>query len=229
MILYYITDRKQFAGDDSEQCSCVLAKIAEAARAGVDYIQLREKDLPSRGLEELAKAAVQAVRGSRTHLLINSRSDVALACGADGVHLTSTDLPAGDARALWMKVRPESPPVIAVSCHSTGEVRMAESQGADFAVLAPIYEKQVAKHAPGVPPLGVQLLAEACGRIRPPEHTESAPTPSKFRVLALGGITLENAETCLAAGAAGIAGIRIFQENDVADVVRRLRQLGPFF
>ena len=92
MLLYYITDRRQFPGTPPEQRDRLLAKIAEAARAGVDLIQLRERDLSARELLQLAMEAVAAVRETRnakreTRLLINSRLDVALACGADGVHL----------------------------------------------------------------------------------------------------------------------------------------------
>jgi thiamine-phosphate pyrophosphorylase len=224
LILYYITDRKQFRGNADEQQRRMLAKIAEAAYAGVTYIQLREKDLTSSKLEVVARAVAVLIgegraQGSSTRLLINSRSDVALACGADGVHLTSDDISAGDARALWMNVRPQRPPLVGVSCHSPSEVRMAHSQGADFAVLAPIFGKQQA----GALGIGLQVLSEACGQAPPSPRTESAPNPSRFPVLALGGVTLENAPQCIAAGAAGVAGIRLFQENDIEAVVRRLR------
>src|SRR5208283_2413423 len=101
-LLYYITDRSQFRGDENARRRALLAKVGEAARAGVDYIQLREKDLGARELEMLARDALSAVRNStplrtenrelRTRLLINSRTDVALAAGADGVHLRSGDI-----------------------------------------------------------------------------------------------------------------------------------------
>lgn len=224
MILYYITDRRQFPGSDAEQCRRVLEKIAEAAQAGVDYVQLREKDMATRDLERLARAAFERVRsaGSPTRLLINSRTDVALAGGADGVHLTSSDISAGDARTLWMEAR-ATVPLIAVSCHCLEEVRMAESQGADFAVLAPIF----GKFQTGEPGIGTAVLAKACGRLPVPAHTEAAPEPKRFSVLALGGVTLENAAECLAAGAAGIAGIRLFQQQPMAEVVKKLRTLTP--
>jgi thiamine-phosphate pyrophosphorylase len=213
LLLYYITDRRQFPGDPREQRARLLDKMAEAASAGVDYIQLREKDLSSRDLEVLAGEALARIATTRAKLLINSRSDVAAATGAHGVHLTSNDIPAGDARSLWS---PRTP-IVAVSCHSAREVRSAASQGADFAVLGPIFGKGA---APGI---GLQVLAEACGRLPVPEHTESAPEPPRFPVLALGGVTLENAAACIAAGAAGVAGIRLFQENEVAAVIHRLK------
>jgi len=218
-LLYYITDRTAFSGDESARRRRLLEKIAEAVRAGVDYIQLREKDLPSGELESLARDAVRVVREARnpeTSLLINSRTDVALAVQADGVHLRSDDISPQEVRAVWKKAAscgadtlvrqlPPRDPLVAVSCHSPGEVARA-TNGATFAVFAPVFEK---KETPTTPPSGLPLLEKAC-------HT-------KIPVLALGGITLSNAHSCLEAGAAGIAGIRLFQENDVATIVQRLR------
>jgi len=218
LLLYYITDRHHFPGAPADQRRLLLKKIEEAAAASLDYIQLREKDLSSRDLESLAHEA-RAIIGGHSRLLINSRSDIALAANADGVHLTSTDISAAEARALWSKSNPQLSPIFAVSCHDANEVRMAHAQGANFAVLAPIYGKLDA------PPLGLHELAKACGRLPTPEHTEAAPNPPAFPVLALGGISIENAHACLAAGAAGVAGIRIFQENSVAEVVNQLRAL----
>jgi thiamine-phosphate pyrophosphorylase len=98
-------------------------------------------------------------------------------------------------------------PIVAVSCHSRAEVVRAESAGADFAVFAPMFEK---KDAPGTAPVGLGALHEACA--------------VKMPVLALGGITLRNARSCIEAGAAGIAAIRLFQENRISEVVRALGQ-----
>lgn len=254
MLLYYITDRQQFAGNEEARRKRLLAKIAEAARAGVDYIQLRERDLTTRELEELARAAIATVRSINptTKLLINSRTDVALAVGADGVHLRSTDISAGHARAIWGKAPsatglvshmtsynlichpepsegPAVPPhaqapeqvvrfaqddkslgtaglTIAVSCHTREGVRTAEAQGADFAVFGPILEKTGARE----PGSGLGALREAC------QHAGRMP------VLALGGATLQNARMCLEAGAAGIAGIRLFQDYDLEETVAKL-------
>ena len=99
-LLYYITDRSQFRGDERARRRDLLAKVAEGARAGVDYIQLREKDLSTRELEMLAREVVAIVRenSSLTRLLINSRTDVALAAGADGVHLRADDVGPREAR-----------------------------------------------------------------------------------------------------------------------------------
>jgi len=131
LLLYYITDRTQFAGSDAHRREQLLARIAEAARAGVDYIQLREKDLSSRELEGLALAAVDAVRetGSKTRLLINSRTDVSLVVGADGVHLRSRDISPSDVRRIYRSAGLTTEPVVAVSCHSDGQIEAAKAYG----------------------------------------------------------------------------------------------------
>ena len=219
-LLYYITDRKQFKGDELARQHQLLQKISDAARAGIDFVQLRERDLSTRDLEQLARKAVGVVCAAqrspadapRTQLLINSRSDVAIAVGADGVHLRSDDISVADARGIWEAARTRNPKLeprnylIGVSCHAEAEVRRAASEHADFALFAPVFEK---KDAPGFQPTGIEALRTAC------QHN--------IRVLALGGVTLENAESCLQAGAAGIAGIRLFQENDILAVVQCLR------
>jgi thiamine-phosphate pyrophosphorylase len=224
-LLYYITDRAAFPGDERTRRLRLLDKIAEAASQGIDYIQLREKDLPTRELESLAREAMQIIRnhskpatGHRqlaTALLINSRTDVALAAAAAGVHLPANDVSPQEVRAAWRAMcgagalaREISPrnPLIAVSCHSPQEVFQAAENHATFAVFAPVFEK---KDAPGTTPTGLDVLHQACR--------------AKIRVLALGGVTLQNAESCLQAGAAGIAAIRLFQENGIATIVRELR------
>ena len=209
LLFYYITDRRQFPGDRHEQERRLLEKIAECAAAGVEMIQLREKDLAVRALEELGQKAMAALGSSPTRLLINSRTDVALACGAHGVHLTANDMAASDVRAVFMRAG-VSAPVIGVSTHSAAEVASAEAHGADFAVFAPVFEKAgAASHD------GLEQLRQVCHR------SEAAQPP--MAVLALGGITVENAQLCAAAGAAGIAGIRLFQQGNVETVVRKLR------
>jgi thiamine-phosphate pyrophosphorylase len=216
MLLYYITDRRAFPGSDAKQCDALLRRIADAARAGVDYIQLREKDLSARELERLARDAVQAVcnNSAATKLLINGRADVALACSADGVHLPGGELTASEVRTLWTRCC-KTEPLIGVSAHSTADVRCAKAQGADFAVLAPIFEKAQTV-APGI---GVEELRGASRLAGDPSSTD------RFAVLALGGVTVSNAKFCIAAGAAGVAGIRLFQRGDVFETVWRLRQL----
>jgi len=212
LLLYYITDRSQFPGTEPARRAALSLKIAEAADAGVDYIQLREKDLSARELESLAQDAMQVVREAnttpdrrrpRTRLLINSRTDVALAIGADGVHLRSTDIsPAIVRHILAARAEKSLSFSVAVSCHSIQEVRIAESEGASFAVFAPVFEKS---GAPKMQSTRLETLAEA--------------SRSKAPILALGGVTLENAAECVRAGAAGVAGIRLFQNHPIKDVV----------
>jgi thiamine-phosphate pyrophosphorylase len=209
--LYYITDRWQFAGDANEQEQRLLARIAECAAAGVEYIQLREKDLESRALETLALKAMAELGSARTQLLINSRTDLALACGAHGVHLPAKDLAASEVRSIFARAG-KSEPVIGVSTHSAAEVASAESHGASFAVFGPVFEKSGSANR-----AGLEELRRICHR------TEAAQPP--MPVWALGGITLENAEQCAAAGATGIAAIRLFQQNNVDVVVKTLRSL----
>ena len=220
-LLYYISDRRQFPGDESSRRSALLAKIAEAAHAGVDYVQLREKDLSARELELLAGEAVRVIREEQrpanseprtaTRLLINSRVDIALASGADGVHLRSDDIAPADVREIWRMCGAasharEKLPIVAMSCHCLSDVVRAQSLSADFAVFGPVFEK---RDAPGTEPKGCAELRAACA--------------VEIPVLALGGVTLANAASCRAAGAAGLAGIRLFQENKIEEVVRALR------
>ena len=217
-LLYYITDRAQFAGDESARRKRLLEKIAEAGRAGVDYIQIREKDLCARELEELAEQAIRiledekrrvANRERETPLLINSRTDVALAVGAQGVHLRSDDIAPPNVRHICSTREKDSVCLmISQSCHHPNDVQQAARNGADLALFAPVFEK---KDSPQSEAAGLDALRRSCQYNIP--------------VLALGGVTLENAAACFEVGAAGIAGIRLFQEHDVAEIVRRLRSL----
>ena len=206
MLLYYITDRAQFSGDEPSRRRQLLDKISEAASAGVDFIQLREKDLTTRDLETLAREAITRLRTAnqdlKTRLLINSRSDVAIAVGANGVHLRSNDIAPETVRGIWQCGAGASV-TVAKSCHSKEEVPAA--QGADFAVFGPVFEKGKAA------PTGMEALRQAC--------------QDNLPVLALGGVTLANARACLEAGAAGIAAIRLFQENNLSQLIPKLRAL----
>lgn len=208
MVLLYITDRVQFPGDENAHQRALLAKIAEATRCGVDLVQLREKDLPTCELEVFARKVLKVIRenSETTRLLINSRSDVAIAWGADGVHLRSNDISPSEVQKLWAQAGHPARPLVSVSCHSAADVAHAAAEGADFAVFAPVFGK---KDAPPVGSAGINGLREACRE--------------KIPILALGCVTLANARDCRDAGAAGIAAIRLFQENDIAEVVRYLR------
>jgi thiamine-phosphate pyrophosphorylase len=219
LLLYYITDRSQFGGDEASRRKKLLDKIAEAADCGVDFIQLREKDLSTHELELLARDAVRVVRENSprlgtsghvaTRLLVNSRTDVAIACGADGVHLRSDDISPDIVREIWRRslIPGRANPFVSVACHTVPEVTVAAEKGSNIPLFGPIFGKREGRTP--VPPVGLSLLKDACQQ--------------KISITALGGITLENARTCLGAGAAGIAGIRIFQENEISQVVRHLR------
>ena len=221
MFLCYITDRRGFEGTETRQRLALLKRITLAAHAGVDYIQLREKDLVPRALEQLAHAALRAVRGNSetTRLIINGRADIALAAGADGVHLPAGELAPSEIRTLWMRCSTRCP-IIGVSAHSPADIRYANACGANFAVLAPVFEK-APTYAEGI---GVDALRAACNGGASADNAEATPE-SHFPVLALGGVTVANARNCLDAGAAGVAGIRLFQQGDVAETVRQLREL----
>ena len=208
LLLYYITDRTQFPGDEAARREQLLTRIAAAVSSGVDYIQLREKDLPARELELLARAAVQRIRESETttRLLINSRVDVAIAACADGVHLPSDGISPAQARAIFQQGGVEKP-LITVSCHTVQEVIAARDQQADFVVFGPVFEKS------GRAGVGLERLREACS------------AASGIRILAVGGLTASSAADCMHAGAAGFAGIRLFQSGNLAETVATLRAI----
>jgi len=212
LLLNYITDRSQFPGDEDSRRSRLLATAAQAVRCGVDYIQLREKDLCAHDLEILARKIVQLTTENNklnTGVLINTRTDVALACGASGVHLRSDDISPADARTLWTNSGGGTRATIGASCHTRAEVARAAEEGADLAVFGPVFEKY--KPGRSTRPTGLEILHEAC--------------QEKIPVIALGGVNPENAAACVQAGAAGIAGIRLFQENEMDRTVVALRQL----
>jgi thiamine-phosphate pyrophosphorylase len=173
-----ITDRRQLpAGVDLVEF--VVTRSPE-------LVQLREKDLDAWALAAIARDMIE--RGLR--VVVNSRVDVALACGAAGAHLPGGSPPPG----LWRHLTPAGF-LIGVSCHTVEEVRRAEAEGADYAFFSPVFEP-ISKASYG-PAVGLRKLAEACAAVRIP-------------VWALGGITSQNAEKCIEAGAAGVAGISLF-------------------
>jgi thiamine-phosphate pyrophosphorylase len=199
--LYYITDRTQIKSSSLEAC------IERTIEAGVDWVQIREKDLPARNLLTITQAAAGHARErnpGRTRVMVNDRLDVALAGAAHGVHLGTRSMPAGVVRRVVPREF-----LIGVSCHSLKEAVAAQAAGADYLLLGPVFETP-SKLQYG-PPLGVAKLREVTSQVTVP-------------VFALGGITVERVGICLENGAVGIAGIRIFQECEwLEDRVRELR------
>lgn len=212
-ILCYVTDRQSLhiaAGQSRE--SALTRHVESALAAGADWIQIREKDLPARNLMELTRAAIRACSKasaqSEARILVNDRCDVAWAAGAGGVHLGEKSLPVRivvDAR----RSRGPADFVVGTSCHSVdGAIRAAKDR-ADYVYFGPVFATP--SKAPFGAPHGVAKLVEVC---------RAVPIP----VIAIGGVTLENARACRDAGAAGIAAIRLFQESrNCAEIVASLR------
>ena len=206
MLRYAITSRALYPGDETQQQAALLREASRWIADGIDLIQLREKDLPAARIASLARQILLAITAttSPTRLLINSRPDIAIATGAHGVHLTASpdELTPTQVRSLYALANHPTP-IITVSCHTLEDVRRARIHHADAILFAPVFEKIIASpddHST-IPGQGINRLRDAC--------SAASPLP----VYALGGVTLENAPSCLAAGAAGIAGIRLFHTS----------------
>jgi thiamine-phosphate pyrophosphorylase len=196
-IIYPITSGRttpQTTPQDQEFLD-ILRLVRAVVEAEVPLFQIREKALQARVLYELASSAAEITGGSKTRLLVNDRSDIARAAGADGVHLTTRSLPAGVVRQIY---GPEF--LIGVSTHSLEEARVAQDAGADFVVFGPVFETE-SKRDFGAPQ-GLDKLREVTHELR------------EFPVLAIGGITLENLHACLNAGASGVAAITLLNNPE---------------
>jgi thiamine-phosphate pyrophosphorylase len=182
----YITDRRQLPSQDA-----LLDCIARNLAAGVEWIQIREKDLSARELFALVQRVLHLPNAGRAKILVNTRVDLALAAGAAGAHL-----PDGSPEPRhWRAIAPHDF-LIGVSCHDIDAVRAAEREGADYVLYGPVFDPR--SKSSHLPPLGLEALREAAHAVHIP-------------VLALGGITKDNAADCVAAGAAGVAAISLFQ------------------
>jgi thiamine-phosphate pyrophosphorylase len=212
LVLCYVTERRSLRVESGQtRETALIERIDRAAQAGVDWVQIREKDLPARTLADLARAAIRAFKGASTErdvrVVINDRFDVAWATGAGGVHAGETSLAirvlVEARRAARLKNF-----IVGASCHSFEESLKAAEAGADYVFFGPLFETP-SKTRFG-PPQGTAKLAQVC-------HAVSIP------VIAIGGITLENASMCRESGAAGIAAIRLFQEaGDIGEIVAAL-------
>jgi thiamine-phosphate pyrophosphorylase len=207
-ILCYVTDRRayDFPPVPSDFSSghpvppgehSLHDSIRRAAAAGAAWIQIREKDLDARSLVELARFAVDETRETPARVLVNDRLDIALAANAAGVHLGENSMPL-EIVTGWRRSTGRLDFLIGVSCHSLESARTAERGGADYVFFGPVFETP-SKAAFGAPQ-GIERLREVCAALRIP-------------VLAIGGINAENLRDCIQAGAAGIAAIRLFQNQ----------------
>lgn len=185
-LTYLITPGDATAANFAESEFAILETIRSAAEDGISLIQIREKSLPAKLLFQLADEAASITRESDAILLINDRADIALAAGADGVHLPSNSLPVGVVRAKFPMDF-----IVGVSTHTIAEVQKAQAAGADFAVFSPVFD------TPGKGPAkGFEELRSAAAAAAP------------FPVIALGGIDETNCRAALENGAVGIAAIR---------------------
>lgn len=212
MMLHLVTDRKRLVpdGDEQARADAVLAQARHAVEAGVDVIQIRELDLPGRSLAELTRAVAAVTRGSRTRVLVNDRLDVALVAGADGVHLKGASVTASAARRIV-------PPTFIVG-RSVRDPNEAREAGSVNYLIAGTVWSTSSKPA-GHMLLGIDGLRAVASAVDVP-------------VIAIGGITPDNAATVCAAGAAGVAAIGAFMGSSahgsrvivLRDVVRAFRE-----
>ena len=186
-----ITDRSRVGGGDD----ALAARVGAAAAAGVNLVQVRERDLEARDLRRLVGRCLEAVAGSPTRVLVNDRLDVALAAGAHGVHLRGDSMPASRARSLA--------PIgflIGRSVHSVDEaVAVCTAGDLDYLMFGSVF---ATASKPGQMPAGVQALAQVAAAVTIP-------------VLAVGGVTRETVSQLTDTGCAGFAAIGWFAHADV--------------
>jgi thiamine-phosphate pyrophosphorylase len=215
-ILCYVTDRQILSkAIEPEPREALLRRIETAVAAGVDWIQIREQDLSGKECAALTSEALQRAarqstsKESSARILVNDRLDIALSQGAGGVHLGENSLPVKDVRKLVDARNRAADFLIGVSCHSLEAATAATKGGANYIFFGPIFATP-SKTAYGAPQ-GLARLAEVCRAVSLP-------------IVAIGGVTLANAASCLSAGASGIAAIRLFQDaQDLLSLVKILR------
>lgn len=207
-VVCYVTDRKSLpAGDSPEFIARLLDSIRAAARAGADWIQIREKDLHGGQLLRLVRDAQAAAQESGTHIYVNGRLDVAVAARAHGVHLGGEALPVADVVRWRRGGQVPHHFRIGVSCHSVEEAKEAERDGSDYIFFGPIFDTPSKRRFGS--PQGIERLADVCTSVRIP-------------VIAIGGVNETNAEDCVRAGASGIAAIRLFHGTSGSESLRHL-------
>ena len=208
-IVCYVTDRNALSGEKTP--SALLDKIRVAAAAGVDWVQIREKDLPARELLALVREAVAlgSDRPGSMQMIVNDRLDVALAAGVAGVHLGHASVPAREVVRWCRAGNAPADLLVGVSCHSLEGAQEAESAGASYTYFGPIYETP--SKIPFGKPHGVEELAQVAKAVRIP-------------VIAIGGVNESNAAECIRAGAAGIAAIRMIQDASDVDNAAALKK-----
>ena len=201
MLRYAITDRAAYGGSPAYRLDSVVGEATRWAADGIEFIQIREKDLGAAELAGLTRRVVAAVRaaGSATRVLVNSRADVAVAARADGVHLMAAvgQLLPAQVRSIFAAAG-RSNAVVSISCHTIEDVQRASALGVDAILFGPVFGKSIG----GVQVLegqGLESLHQAC------------KAAGSVAVYALGGVTEQRAAECLVTGAAGIAGIRFFR------------------
>ena len=199
MLRCAITDRTIFPGDDDQRLEAVVQQATRWANQGIEIIQIREKDLPASVLADVARRILKL--STRAIVLINSSLDAAIASRAHGVHISFRNPAASHTEIVERYAAAGLPtPIVTVSCHTLDQVRQARVTTPDAILFAPVFGKTVARRFVTAP-TGLDALRDAC-RI-------AHPIP----VIALGGVTLGRARLCLQAGAAGVAGIRLFHNN----------------
>ncbi len=189
---YAITERSLLPFTRGGWEAALLARTAQWVAGGVEWVQVREKDLPETALVPLVRKLAGVVKGSRTRLLVNGLSPgFAMDAGADGVHLP------GGSTLPQVSAAFRAAGIVTVSCHTAGEVAAARAGRAAAILWGPVFEK-IVDGTPAKSGTGLLPLAQACAAAQP------------VPIFALGGITPFNAAECLGAGAAGVAGIRLF-------------------